>query len=461
MQKLYHKNVLFLNPPCPSGVRLIRTFDCNIESKGHYIYQPYDFVLMSGNFSQEVEIDFWDCVINEINETEVLVRLAQNSYGTIFICIGENYFQSDLGLCKKIKTRFPLIKIVAFGAPFIEKSRREQSEGIVDFILDNPLEFIYDSELGITDEKGLLNSDEQLKAVDRKSPKSSTIRMPRHELFLDKKYRWPFIKEKVYTSVFINWGCPYSCSYCVLRKFPYWVRSAEEVISELRYVKSLGVKEIYFADRSFGLPTLVVKKVLEEMVNSKMNLKWSCYFHPNQFDRELVDLMARSGCHTIVVGVESNDLVSLKKYGRHVNGTKLEELVAFCHENKIKVCGDFIIGLSGETYEENLNKVQYAKKLKLDFASFNIASPLPGSVIRERAGESGADFEGFDSLGRDGALGNGLLTGSDLKKIRLYSVKAFYLRPIYLLKRLLNVSSFNELVANFREFIFLVVKSRG
>lgn len=97
-----------------------------------------------------------------------------------------------------------------------------------------------------------------------------------------------------------------------MSKFPNYYRSYDEIIEEMKEVASLGIREIYMGDRSFGLPLMNVMKLLQGMIDQRFNFSWSTYFHPNQYTPELLQKMKESGCHTIIVGIENSDQSTLK-----------------------------------------------------------------------------------------------------------------------------------------------------
>ena len=98
-----------------------------------------------------------------------------------------------------------------------------------------------------------------------------------------------------------------------LSRFPNIWRHYQEVLTEMEHIKKIGIEEIYIGDRSFGLPRKNVISLLKEMVERDYGFSWSTYFHPNQYDPELFDLMVESGCHTVIIGVESADIKGLGK----------------------------------------------------------------------------------------------------------------------------------------------------
>ncbi len=462
---IYNK-VAFVNPPTIEGSpKMIRTFDCNTESKGNYLYQPYDFVVMSGLFDKSVEIFFCDAVAEGLLKSEAVEVIERSQSEVLFVVIGENLFDHDIDFLHELRKKNEERPILVFGAPFVERAAQQRVEAIVDGILQNPISFdlkkIKRHREGLITGEGFVTDESPFLDPRRKAAKEVSLGTPRHEDFLSPRYRWPFAESYLYTSVFISWGCPYSCSYCILNSFPNLVRKSEEVIRELEFIKNLGVKEIYFADRSFGLPRETVVEILRLMIERKMEFRWSSYFHPNQYDPELFDLMVKSGCHTLIIGVESKDFNSLKSFGRHQKEQRFWALLEDCKKRGVKVCGDFIIGLPNQTKEEIEETIIFSRRIGLDFASFNVAAPLPGSIVKKIAINSGQLEAGgllYDSLAKYKALSNGVLSGEELVALRKKAVIKFYLRPSYLIKRVFSIKSWQQFVIQFGEMIQIIKK---
>jgi radical SAM superfamily enzyme YgiQ (UPF0313 family) len=170
--------------------------------------------------------------------------------------------------------------------------------------------------------------------------------------------------------------------------------------------------------------------------------------------------MARSGCHTVVIGVDSADGALLEKYGRHLPQGKIRDFVANCRKLGIAVCGDIIIGFDEDTRESCLASIELAVELDLHFASFNIAVPLMGSSFRDQrkktdgfAGES----TGFDTAGLVKVCSTKNLTPEELVALRKHAVKRFYFRPSYFLKQLKSVRGVEELLIKMDEGLGVVV----
>ena len=103
--------------------------------------------------------------------------------------------------------------------------------------------------------------------------------------------------------------------------------------------------------------------------------------------------------------------------------------------------------------------IKFSKKLNPDFASFSFAVPRFGTGLRERALDSNLideDNRIMDQSGREVTMGTLSLSREEVQKLKRKAILGFYLRPTYILKRLIALKSFTELKMNLRNFIGLI-----
>ena len=163
----------------------------------------------------------------------------------------------------------------------------------------------------------------------------------------------------------------------------------------------------------------------------------------------------------MIIGIDSANTEALVQYNRKVSRQKIEGLIAHANRLGISICADLILGLGHETEADIVNTINYALSLPIDFASFNIAAPLPGSSIRRQAVASGKlvfGKEGFDTSGQAGIIGSEKISVEAIKKLRKKAFRRFYLRPSYLLRRLSKTSSFEHLLIQLLEMAAMAKK---
>ena len=129
----------------------------------------------------------------------------------------------------------------------------------------------------------------------------------------------------------------------------------------------------------------------------------------------------------------------------------------------MNICADFILGLENETRSDVENTIAYALKLPIDYASFHVIVPTPGTSVNEKLKQQGAsifDLVNFDSLGKAGNIGNKYLSGDEIIALRNGAVKKFYLRPRHLLRRMLKTTSIEHFQIQLEEMFAIVGKAR-
>ena len=107
--------------------------------------------------------------------------------------------------------------------------------------------------------------------------------------------------------------------------------------------------------------------------------------------------------------------------------------------------------------EEKARKI--SKELGCDYASFNIATPRMGTDLREEAikrnwvSKDETLLDSSFSVSMEASPG---LSAEKLARLQKKANREFYLRPSYIIKRILGVRSPGEMLSLIREGIFLV-----
>jgi radical SAM superfamily enzyme YgiQ (UPF0313 family) len=234
----------------------------------------------------------------------------------------------------------------------------------------------------------------------------------------------------------------------------YQYRSVDNVMEELRYVKTLGKKEVYFDDQTFGANKPRTLELCARMKEERLGLGWVCFSRVDLITEDLLSPMQESGCHTIMLGVESANDAILAAYRKGYTTAQVRDAFERCRRRKIRTVATFILGLPEETEETARATINFARALNSDFASFNVAVPRVGTdlrsvAIRDRLIPS--DLSVMDQTGLSIAMPSRLLTKDQLKNIRMQAIKEYYLRPGYLWRRLAGIASFYELKEHLSE----------
>ncbi len=120
-------------------------------------------------------------------------------------------------------------------------------------------------------------------------------------------------------SIATSRGCPYACSFCsVILLFgrQHRVNSVDRVMAEIRQ-NGLKASHIFFCDDNFTANRARTKELCERIIQEKLKIEWSAQVRTEAAkDPELLDLMAKSGCFAVFVGLESINPATLKAYNK-------------------------------------------------------------------------------------------------------------------------------------------------
>jgi radical SAM superfamily enzyme YgiQ (UPF0313 family) len=132
------------------------------------------------------------------------------------------------------------------------------------------------------------------------------------------------------------------------------------------------------------------KEICREIITRKLKLSWSLYngIRVDKIDKELLELLKKSGCYRISIGVESGNQQILNNIHKGTRIEDIKKVFKLAKEVGIETLGFFMIGLPGETEETMQDTINFALKLKT-LPKLSILMPLPGTPIFEEWDKKG------------------------------------------------------------------------
>jgi anaerobic magnesium-protoporphyrin IX monomethyl ester cyclase len=214
------------------------------------------------------------------------------------------------------------------------------------------------------------------------------IPFPARDLFQNQKYidHWRKRFGHSTTTVITTRGCPFDCEFCSNAVFgtTYRERSAGNVLNEVEEALALGYDRIHFADDVFTLNGKRVMQICEEILARGMDFKWECLGRVDSIDKAISAIMKKAGCDQIFFGIESGDESILKLMNKKIKLDQARRAVESAREAGLKTGAFFILCYPGETDETVLKTIRYALSLPLDYLSFTMPYPLPGTRLSDR-----------------------------------------------------------------------------
>jgi anaerobic magnesium-protoporphyrin IX monomethyl ester cyclase len=301
----------------------------------------------------------------------------------------------------------------------------------------------------VYDGKLYLNSATPLaKDFARPHPDRSILNIQQYYSILSKGF--PF------TAGMSSFGCPFGCHFCQIRLTPFFIRTAQDLISELEICeKEYGIEEIDYFDSNFTIPKERVFQFADLYKERGLKIRWSCRARSDQINDEMLEVMARANCAWIGYGIESGDDSVLKKIHKTQKGsTHIRQVIRKTKAAGIGVTGFFVLGLPGETQESLKNTLDLITTEPLDYAQISPYWPIPKTPIYESlVQETGVDV--WKLAITDGTRQGDLSlkdTPFSVKEMHQYASKIyqeFYFRPSQILQMTKNLTSY----AQFKNFL--------
>lgn len=194
-------------------------------------------------------------------------------------------------------------------------------------------------------------------------------------------------KSRRFTQITATRGCNVGCSFCkvkFLRGKHRW-RDIEHIVKEINYlVKEKGIEEIHFLDENLNLDKHKTKQLLKKIITEKICFQWFCGggLAVYSLDKELLSLMKKSGCYRLHLAIESGSQRILSEVMKKpVDLKKTIGIIEYARQLDFEIIGYFMIGLPGETKEEILRTVNFARKDIFDYVVFSIYTPEKGTEL--------------------------------------------------------------------------------
>jgi len=455
-ERYEHKDVGALYPP------LSLLYTAAMLEKHHY--KP-DFLDANGfNLSLEEvknkideikpEILITRCGFDTQNEDVEISRYAKEKYKAITII--RNKIIGDTDWFKKdFLIKHPYIDIFLNYEPdsmILSVIQHIEKQGIQNLSTLKGISYIESDELKTTEPAELImNLDE--------------LPFPAYHLLPNLKPYHTGVLDSPFATVATSRGCPFSCTFCAYRNSGYRVRSPENVVEELKYLKKIhGLKSFLFFDDVIGLRKGRFEKISELMIKEKLNLKWVACTRANLVNEQQLRLMKKAGCEEIAIGIESGDPNVLRDTTKGVTLDDIRNAAKLFKKVGILFYGLAIIGLPGETKQSINNTIKFIKEIKPFYTQFCFSTPFPNTAIYNYYKENNLilteDWRQYSPLAPVPVIRTKALSKDELIEMRNYVYRKIILDPVYLFSKIRlfdwkwNIQGFFKIMQRIKAILF-------
>jgi len=247
---------------------------------------------------------------------------------------------------------------------------------------------------------------------------------PSRELFDNDAYKRYYLKRFGYSisPMITSRGCPFSCDFCSRPVFGQSLRSrsAINIVDEIESIVGLGYDRVWFADDCFTLNREQLIATCDEIVERRIDVGWECLSRVDTLNGDVAVKMRRAGCVRVFFGIESGNDGVLALMRKQITVEQARKAVHIAKSAGLQVGAFFILGYPGESDRSVLDTVRFASGLPLDYLSFTLPYPIPGTSLFERIKDNG-DFvvDDWEEPKNWSLIRHKLLYGSNFSEAKL------------------------------------------
>src|SRR3990170_4517040 len=247
---------------------------------------------------------------------------------------------------------------------------------------------------------------------------------PSRELFDNDAYKRYYLKRFGYSisPMITSRGCPFSCDFCSRPVFGQSLRSrsAINVVDEIESIAGLGYDRVWFADDCFTLNRERLIETCDEIIKRRIDVGWECLSRVDTLNREVAAKMRRAGCIRVFFGIESGNDGVLALMRKQITVEQARKAVYIAKSAGLQLGAFFILGYPGETDRSVLDTVRFASGLPLDYLSFTLPYPIPGTELFSRVKNNGGiTVDDWEEPKNWSIIRHKLLYGSNFSEAKL------------------------------------------
>jgi radical SAM superfamily enzyme YgiQ (UPF0313 family) len=124
-----------------------------------------------------------------------------------------------------------------------------------------------------------------------------------------------------------------------------------------------------------------VAQVCDALLDSGLDLIWSCDMRTDGCTEEILQRMYEAGCRWIFFGIESGSDKRQKTIRKKLDTAEIETVLALCARIGIWTTTSFVIGFPDETVEELKQTLELVRRVKSDVKLAALYGPMPESEM--------------------------------------------------------------------------------
>ncbi|OGH04393.1 MAG: hypothetical protein A2W22_05060 [Candidatus Levybacteria bacterium RBG_16_35_11] len=409
------------------------------------LYPPLGILYIASVLEKKrISVEIVDAIASDISLEEIIHNIQKNKPKIIGITATTPQIRGAVQIAQLIKKQYCDDIVIGIGGPHVsaDKSFIERFN-CFDFSIEGEGEITFSEiVLEVLNGKKIRGNykGEIINNLDENP-------FPARHLISNVNY---YIKDygKHFATIHTTRGCPFNCVYCsnpvTDRKMRF--RSPTNVVDEMQYcINTINAKLILFTDDTFTANRKRTEEICLEIMKRNFKVDWFCETRADLVDRDLLELMYKSGCKEISFGVETgNEKLRFEVIRKRINDLDLIKAFELCREMGIKTSAFCMLGFPTETEKDMYETYKLCLKLKPDTMGLHLTVPMPGAdIFYEAIREKKIDIDIWDQYAKGLTsiqpvyIPNGFSL-SDLREVQKDIYRKYYFRPQYIISRFIS-----------------------
>jgi radical SAM superfamily enzyme YgiQ (UPF0313 family) len=268
-----------------------------------------------------------------------------------------------------------------------------------------------------------------------------------------------------FTTMQTSRGCPWPCIFCdipIFNEGKWRCRSPQHVLAEFAMLREHGYGSVYFVDDHFLLQPKRIEAICDGLIAAKNPIKYGLEGRVDSVAQHLFPKLAKSGCRTIMFGIESGSQKILDRLHKEQTLAEIESAVSTAKRAGIEIVhGFFVVGIPGETEADLRATFKFASRIRIDSFGFNRLCVYRGTPLWKEYVERGlvSDAADWYKYFKCSSIDPTVLPGDVVHRIRSEEMRKLILykfthHPVQTFKLLRRFVRYMPL----RDVVYLLIK---
>lgn len=217
-------------------------------------------------------------------------------------------------------------------------------------------------------------------------------------------------------------GCPFGCTFCTTCSFwgrKFRVKDVDVLLYEMDKINRLyGVNKFSIQHDMFTAKREHIIEFCNKLINLNKNYDWTCSSRVDVLDKEMIDIMKKSNCSAIYLGIEFGSSQMQRKINKNLILEDALTTIKYIKRVGINITASFIYCHPEETIDDFKQTIKFLEEiicLGISEVQLHRFIPLPSTIDTKKI----LNRMYFDQSVIEATLNNVTLSNNEVQELIL------------------------------------------